>query len=116
MAESLKERVERLSAEWQDAFAALKEAGLRSDDDDPIAVRYRAASDAVNHAHRRMEAAAHEVELVDVVFDGPPGHVAGRFVEVENSDGQSVRVGEWVQRPDGYWVLRMPVSKVMMPA
>lgn len=43
----------------------------------------------------------------DVVFDGPPGHEAGRFVEVENSEGISIRVGEWLQRPDGYWALRI---------
>ena len=46
-------------------------------------------------------------ELVDIVFDGPPGPTAGRFVEVENMRGQSLSVGEWVQRPDGYWVLRL---------
>ena len=44
--------------------------------------------------------------FVDIVFDGPPGQQAGRFVEVENSDGQSIKFGEWIQRKDGYWVLR----------
>lgn len=44
---------------------------------------------------------------VDIVFDGPPGPVAGRFVEVENAAGQSISFGEWVQRPDGHWVLRI---------
>jgi len=43
---------------------------------------------------------------VDVVFDGPPGQVAGRFVEVEDHTGKSVGVGTWLQRDDGYWVLR----------
>lgn len=43
----------------------------------------------------------------DVVFDGPPGHESGRFVEVENSEGVSVSLGEWIERPDGYWVLRV---------
>jgi hypothetical protein len=46
---------------------------------------------------------------VDIVFDGPPGPDAGRFVEVENQQGQSIRVGKWVQRPDGYWALRLDV-------
>ncbi len=46
-------------------------------------------------------------KYVDIVFDGPPGPEAGRFVEVENSLGQSIRFGEWVHRPDGYWVLRI---------
>jgi hypothetical protein len=44
---------------------------------------------------------------IDIVFDGPPGPEAGRFVEVENDTGASISIGEWVQRPDGYWVLRI---------
>jgi hypothetical protein len=44
---------------------------------------------------------------VDFVFDGPPGPEAGRFVEVE-VEGKSIRLGEWSQRVDGYWVLRVP--------
>src|SRR3977135_1164738 len=31
---------------------------------------------------------------------------AGRFVEVENGEGKSIRFGQWMQRADGYWVLR----------
>lgn len=44
---------------------------------------------------------------VDVVFDGPPDHEAGRFVEVEKADGSGVKLGNWVQRDDGYWALRI---------
>lgn len=44
---------------------------------------------------------------LDIVFDGPPSHEPGRFVEVEDSHGCSVNAGEWLQRPDGYWVLRL---------
>ena len=40
-----------------------------------------------------------------IIFDGPPSHESGRFVEVENGDGASVRVGKWGQRADGYWTL-----------
>ncbi len=43
----------------------------------------------------------------DVVFDGPPGAVAGRFVEVNDDTGSSIKVGEWIERDDGYWVLRI---------
>jgi hypothetical protein len=46
--------------------------------------------------------------FIDVVFDGPPEHDAGRFVEVEDEHGSSIRVGEWVHRPDGLWALRIP--------
>lgn len=39
------------------------------------------------------------------VCDGPPGPEAGRFVEVENERGESLRVGEWREREDGLWEL-----------
>lgn len=45
--------------------------------------------------------------LIDIVFDGPPGPTAGRFIEVEEATGKSIRIGDWVERPDGYWVLRL---------
>jgi hypothetical protein len=51
-------------------------------------------------------------EAIDLIFDGPPGPEAGRFVEAEDGDGYSVRVGEWAEAngPDkGYWRLRIPV-------
>ncbi len=44
----------------------------------------------------------------DVVFDGPPGPTAGRFVEVENEDGRGFRIGEWIDRGNGLWALRIP--------
>ena len=39
-----------------------------------------------------------------IIFDGPPGPEAGRFVEVETPYGRSVRVGEWKQF-GRYWHL-----------
>lgn len=47
-------------------------------------------------------------DYFDVVFDGPPSHESGRFVEVESPAGTSVRLGEWIDRGDGYWALRFP--------
>jgi hypothetical protein len=47
---------------------------------------------------------------IEVVFDGPPGRNAGRFVEVEDEAGRSVNVGQWVERPDGYWALRIQIA------
>lgn len=44
---------------------------------------------------------------IDIVFDGPPSHESGRFVEVENPQGESIRVGEWIDRGDGLWALRI---------
>lgn len=45
---------------------------------------------------------------IDIVFYGPPAHESGHFIEVENPEGASICVGEWVEREDGYWVLRIP--------
>jgi hypothetical protein len=47
------------------------------------------------------------MSYIDIVFDGPPAHESGRFVEVENSEGVSICVGEWVERPNGLWALRL---------
>ena len=47
-----------------------------------------------------------EIPYIDIVFDGPPGPQAGRFVEVEQPPGTSIAFGQWLQRPDGLWVLR----------
>lgn len=44
---------------------------------------------------------------INIIFDGPPDHKAGRFVEVETDDGRSINSGEWSQRPDGLWALRV---------
>ena len=54
-------------------------------------------------------AAATLTRHIDVVFDGPPGPDAGRFVEVEDDAGRSVDVGEWIERHDGFWALRIQV-------
>ena len=46
--------------------------------------------------------------FVDVVFDDGPGANAGRFVEVEDEAGRSIRIGEWIDRGNGMWALRIP--------
>ena len=46
---------------------------------------------------------------IDVIFDGPPSHESGRFVEVEDMAGRSVDVGEWIDQGDGYWALRLTI-------
>ena len=50
-------------------------------------------------------------QYIDIVFDGPPSPNSGRFVEVEDANGNSVRVGKWIERED--WVsARGPDGKV----
>lgn len=45
---------------------------------------------------------------IDIVFSGPPSRQAPEFIEVENEERKSISFGEWMQRDDGYWVLRIP--------
>jgi hypothetical protein len=33
-------------------------------------------------------------KYLDIVFDGPPSHESGRFVEVEDIEGRSIRADE----------------------
>ena len=47
------------------------------------------------------------MKAINIIFDGPPDHEAGRFVEVETDDGKSIRVGEWIKKENGYWALRI---------
>jgi hypothetical protein len=47
------------------------------------------------------------MNAINIIFDGPPAPESGRFVEVETDDGKSISVGEWVERPDGLWSLRI---------
>lgn len=45
----------KLNAKWHKAFNALNVAGLEAHADHPIAAKYRAASNAVNHANRSRD-------------------------------------------------------------
>ena len=81
-----------------------------------------------------------ELETIDIVFSNPPGpgvrsHVERairehsgpvipalrsallraadegcEFVETEDAKGRGIGIGEWVQRDDGYHVLRIEVN------
>ena len=46
-------------------------------------------------------------QTIDIVIDGPPGQDPGRFVEVEDANGAGISVGEWIDRGDGNWALRL---------
>lgn len=59
-----------------------------------------------------------ERDYVDIVFDGPPSHESGRFVEVEDDHGHSVSVGTWIRPAPGesYWRLRIPMDRETLTA
>jgi hypothetical protein len=42
------------------------------------------------------------VQAINIVFDGPPSHESGRFVEVETDDGHSINIGQWLELSDCY--------------
>ena len=46
-------------------------------------------------------------ETIAIVFDGPPANESGRFIEVEDSSGASIAAGDWHDRGDGTWELRI---------
>lgn len=91
------------------------------------AIRYGAIRGSPDHeaeyskqidAHReqlrlditRLASPAAAFATVDVVFDGPPSHESGRFVECEDGKGRSINAGEWIQRHDGLWALRIRLA------
>ena len=45
-------------------------------------------------------------DYIDIVFDTPPSPGGCQFIEVEDSQGKSMRLGEWIERPDGTWAIR----------
>lgn len=66
-----------------------------------------AAEAALDRLEARLRESPGEAETIYVVFDGPPGPECGRFVEVEDATGKSIRIREWVDRGDGFWALRL---------
>lgn len=68
--------------------------------------KFRADLDA--YPSRQSNGNGHDMsDHIDIVFDGPPSHRSGRFVEVEDGNGTSIRAGGWIKRDDGLWSLRI---------
>ncbi|MFG1818287.1 hypothetical protein ACGFIF_31295 [Kribbella sp. NPDC049174] len=55
------------------------------------------------------------VQTINIVFDGPPAPQGGRFVEVETDDGHSISIGQWLERSDGNWALRIENVRIPSP-
>ena len=94
------EHMERLRRER--VLYAQKAGELRADGCHNAAEAYDEMACSLDAAIEALE----QGEL-HIVFDGPPGPEAGRFVEVETPDGKSVCAGRWEQR-DKYWHLVLP--------
>lgn len=68
---------------------------------------YRGVDTDDNSIIKAIEELIRHKSAINIIFDGPPGPIAGRFVEVENDEGESINVGEWKQKSDNYWTLRI---------
>jgi len=55
-------------------------------------------------------------KAINIIFDGPPSHVSGRFVEVETDDGHGIDVGEWIEHDNGNWALRITELPPKLPS
>ena len=86
-----------------DRLRKAAQAFVRAFDEDAIGGVPRAvAMDALRAALAEPEPGG---EPLRIVFDGPPSHESGRFVEVESMiDGRSVGAGEWTQA-GAFWHL-----------
>lgn len=109
---------EVLSAEVKELVAALKEPGdpfpeyrtITSEQADRIAALLQQQQHLLGLACAELDRPM-EKQPLNIIFTGPPG--PGNdcvFIDVETDDGRSVRVGEWSQRQDGHWALRLPNS------
>lgn len=45
---------------------------------------------------------------IDIEFERDPSQLSKRYVEEEDYQGKSVRIGEWVDKGKGLWALRIP--------
>lgn len=50
-------------------------------------------------------------DAINIVMEQPPGPDS-QFIEVETDDGRSIRAGIWLQRPDGFWSLRLTAADI----
>ena len=84
-------------------WVTIPQSELPYDERGLAVVRKRLCSNSFHNENKKSN-------YVDIVFDGPPAPESGRFVEVENSSGASIKFGDWVEREDGYWVLRIKTT------
>lgn len=77
-----------------------------------------ACGSAVEYMPReRVRPTAKDPRFIDIVHSVPPGPDS-TLVEVEDEDGRGMRLGEWVERQDGTWALRIhagDIEATMLP-
>jgi len=96
------------------AYRELAANGAWPDDFIPEGTTFRPMWQ-VNLAYKMADAWLEQSlagKAINIIFDGPPADQSGRFVEVENDEGQGIRVGEWIDKKDGYWALRIETFSI----
>lgn len=73
-----------------------EDCNIESCRDDRAAIRVEARAMFNTRRGALKKAARGLMKYIFIVFDGPPSHVSGRFVEVEDEEGKSIEVGDWV--------------------
>ena len=79
-----------------------------------VASRWNATVEAGKQQAIR-EAGTMDGNYIDFVCDGLPGPEGPRFVELEDKHGRSIALGEWVERSDGLFALRIPIAAAPYP-
>lgn len=88
-----------------EASATPSDVPAASDDDDRGSDEGAEASDGAEPAPEEVDDTPYP--FVDFVFATSNEDPGLMFVEVENPDGESIRVGEWIGRDDGQSALRI---------
>ncbi len=47
---------------------------------------------------------------IDIVFNGPPRNDHGKFIDVQDAEGNSIGTGSYVNRGDGTYALRVRLT------
>lgn len=90
--------------------ARIEELELRIADESRACALFQSH---IRELEAQLAAAQERTMAIRIIFDGPPGPDAGQFVEVETDTGESISIGEWIDRKDGYWALR--IAKLPAP-
>lgn len=104
---------DKVAAERDKALARVTELETKLAAKTKVAdANFDAARDSMIRVARLEATRAPHCETIDLVFGRNIG-ADGILLGAENMQGESVSVGTWRKRPDGYWALRIPV---VMPA
>ena len=97
-----------------DCDALLAHIAQLTAERDEVKKEFKAAQGQADSNYKRWcDAQAHaSAQFVDFVFENGPCPEGARFVEAENPEGKSIRIGEWIAPKEGekYWRLRLPMS------